>query len=523
MHRGAGRVAVVVIAGCAVAAAATGVAALADLPPFDSPYLANQFFAGLTGVPIGAYVAWRRPSHRLGWLLLVAGSGIWFTFAGQPTINWVSIHHPGWTHVVDVQLSLSIWTWIAARGIFLTLVPLCYPDPRPRGPWRIALWWAGIAVTALTSLAHTLVYRPSYFNGEEPTGLGHVGLKFEPWGFRAMFAFGAASLLTMLVGLARGPAAERRRHAVFGGAVAILLLPSLNGVYAAFAGRGFADISDTVEVWAMVALPVVLAIGIVRRGLLDIDVIVRRTTVYACSAGVVAAVYALVVWVTSTVVSGSDGRHRLVGTAAAAVVVMPAYVRAGELLDRHFFGSRRDASVVLRALGETMAQSRQGSAALDYVAVTIQRELRVPFVAVDLLVDGDPVRAAAAGAEHASLVMEHVPLHGATGELGALLVARRTPREAFGARELDALGGIAGQVACASDSARPRNRSALTHRSERCCTISKLSYAARSMTSDGSCTSYGRRRSTSSGWSARCAITPTRCRDVRPTVVCAST
>lgn len=378
-------------------------------------------------------------------------------------------------------------------------------------------------MTALTSLAHTLVYRPSYFNGEEPTGLGHVGLKFEPWGFRAMFAFGAASLLTMLVGLARRPAAERRRHAVFGGAVAVLLLPSLNGVYAAFAGRGFADISDTVEVWAMVALPVVLAIGIVRRGLLDIDVIVRRTTVYACSAGVVAAVYALVVWVTSTVVSGSGGRHRLVGTAAAAVVVMPACVRAGELLDRHFFGSRRDASVVLRALGETMAQSRQGSAALDYVAVTIQRELRVPFVAVDLLVDGDPVRAAAAGAEHESLVMEHVPLHGATGELGALLVARRTPREAFGARELDALVGIAGQVACASDSARPRNRSAPTHRSERCCTISKLSYAARSTTSDGSCTSYGPRRSTSSGWSARCAITPTRCRDVRPTVVCAST
>lgn len=446
VHPGVGRGAVVLATAWAALAAAAGVAALADLPPLDSPYLVSQFCAGLTCVPVGAYVAWRRPDHRLGPLLLAAGAGMWFTFAGQPTINWVILHHPTWTHVVDVQLSLSIWTWIAARGIFLTSVPLCFPDARPRGRWRIGLWWAGILITAVTCLAHTLVYRPSYFAGEPTTGLGRVAERIEPWGFRAQFAVGLMAIVTMLVGLVRRPAQERRRHAAFAMTAALLLAPSLDGVYSAFAGHGFIERSDTIEVWTLVALPVVLGVGIVRRGLLDIEVILRRTTLYACSAGAVAAVYALVVWVTSTIAASDAGVDRLLGTAAAALVVMPAYVRTGDLLDRRFFGSRRDPRVVLRALGESMERSPQGTAALDYVVATIQHELRVPFVAVDLLVGGTPVRAAHAGVESSNAVVEQLPMSGAEGEIGALLVARRTPREPFGARELAALTDITAQV-----------------------------------------------------------------------------
>lgn len=85
---------IVVVGVLVFAAALVGVGLLArsNTPPSDNPYLGDQLRIGAFFVPAGAYVSWRRPEHRLGWLVLAIGVLYWATFAVSPASSgWRSI------------------------------------------------------------------------------------------------------------------------------------------------------------------------------------------------------------------------------------------------------------------------------------------------------------------------------------------------------------------------------------------------------------------------------------------------
>ncbi len=445
---------VTVVAVLAFATALVGVGLLArsNTPPSDNPYLGDQLRIGAFFVPAGAFVAWRRPEHRLGWLVLAVGILYWVSFAGQPSIVWLMMHHPAWEWLTRAILAVAISGWLVGRGILIALVPLCYPDPAPRGRTGRTLWMIGSAGIGVAALAHSRLWTPGYFGGAEPIGLASVALRVEPWAWRVVLVSGLIAIVSMVVRVARSPIGQRRRDLPVAATAAVLVVPVLSSLYGEVAGHDLFSWSEVVLVWTSIAFPCVLLYGVVRHGVLDIGVVIRRSTVYGLTAIALAAAYATVAWAATTASAAHSGTGRVLATGVVALIAMPVYVRSHQLVDSRLFGNRRDPAAVLAAIGMTVEQAPQGTAALEFVAATLGRELRLPYVAVVLHVAidaraGEPVtvRAAAAGVPTDDL--DHFELIGPAGSIGELVVARRTPHEPFRPDERAALQGIARHVA----------------------------------------------------------------------------
>jgi hypothetical protein len=94
---------------------------------------------------------------------------------------------------------------------------------------------------------------------------------------------------------------------------------------------------------AAVAVPVSVLVAVVRYRLYDIDVLVRRTVVYAVLLGGAALVYAAVVGWASALL-GDDGGPvaSFAGAVAVALAFAPAQARVRRGVDRLLFGERAD-------------------------------------------------------------------------------------------------------------------------------------------------------------------------------------
>lgn len=445
-----------VIGSLALSVAFIGLGLMAEshTPPSDNPYLWDQLKVGMVLVSVGAFVAWCRPSHRLGWLALVAGVSYLTTFAGQPGVLWLMINRPGWEPWIRGILAFAVSGWLVGRGILLALVPLCYPDRAPVGRTLRAVWIAGSTGIAVAALAHSRLHTPAYFNGIEPTGLALVAQRAEPWAWRIVLVCSAVAIITMVVRVARLPIEVRGRHLPVAVISTLLVIPVVSSMYGELRGEDLFGWSESVLVGTTIAFPVVLLYGVMRHGLLDIRVVVRRSTVYFLTALALAAIYAVVAWSITTTIARDQEVSRIIGTGVVALLAMPIYTKVHRIVDERIFGHRDDPSAVLAAIGSTVEQAPQGTAALALVTATLCRELRVPYTAVDLYIAHEnaseanaPLRLRVAEGGVPTDDVDSFALNGSDGPIGELLVARRTPRESFRLVDRVALQGIASHVA----------------------------------------------------------------------------
>lgn len=432
-----------------VAIAALGIAATRALASVGftevNPYASSQFAIGASATFVGAFIAHRRPEHPIGWLLLVAGFAVWCTFAGAPGIGWLMFHRPGWEAFTRVLLAFGVSGWLVTRGIFLTLIPLAFPDGFGRGPVRRALRWASTASIATVAVAHSRLYTPEYFDGQPATGTAKLAERVEPWAWKAVALLGVACIGLMLARAIRPDRRANRGELGFAFAVAVLLVPTAVDLFNQFVHETSVDLS-AVETWTMFALPLVLAVGIVSRGALGIDVIIRKATLYAGVAVVSAAIYLSVVWAVAAVRPDSS-LAPVIGAGAVAVTL--GFVRDSlqRLLARRLFGSRDDPYQVLAALGTQMEAAPVSEHALQAVTDTVCDQLRLPFAAVDIDLEEARVRVAATGSvPDNSESVEHFALAHQGVALGDLVVARRTQHEPLTDGEGALLSSLARQA-----------------------------------------------------------------------------
>lgn len=276
-----------------------------------------------------------------------------------------------------------------------------------------------------------------------PTGSGKLAERVLPWGHRAIYGLSLLALASMIVRVLRLERSDRNRYLPFACALALLAVPSLNSLYAAANGEGFLSLSDELELWTLTAVPVVLAFGILRHRVLDIDVAIRRGTVYALLAALAIAVYAGVVLLFSLFVQGA-GIGPEVATGLIAVGLLPAHGWAERFVAHRIFGNRANPYEVVTALGSRLEQAPPGDQALQLVADTLADQLRVPFVCIELVAGDTVVEAARSGEPVPS--HERFPLTFAGEHLGALVVGRRSEREAFRPAEHELLSAFARQA-----------------------------------------------------------------------------
>jgi signal transduction histidine kinase len=420
--------------GCTLAAVAVG--ALVDgARPVD----AADATLGLLYPLVGALVLSRQPGNRVGWLLMVSVVTGPYLLAGQHVLLRGS---------TDGALG-SLAGWLAAWGfvpyfVIVALVPLYFPDgtlPSPR--WRpVARALSAVVVVGAVSAmfrAGPLDYAPDLRN---PWGIDEAWLQFVVvfCAFTSFLVGGGIGVAAQLVRMRRAEGVERTRlqwlllgeSVLFVATIASLVL-DLPVVSSVLFAVGFA------------ALPVAVAVAVLRHGLFDVGQVVSRAVVFSVLSGLLLIGYGVVVALLGELTAG-ERRVAVALTAAAVLAAAAGWERAQRAVDRLLYGERRDPFAVATRLGSTLDSAAAPVEALQALADEVARVLRLPAVEI---APADPRVPAVRSSGDQRLVgdVAQWPLTSLGRDVGRLSVTHRHPGERWRRSERAALDDVARRAA----------------------------------------------------------------------------
>lgn len=406
----------------------------------DSPAVRLAQLAFVLGTSclavVGAVLVTRRPEQRrVGWLMLAVGA---LGAAGR-AVTGVALLEPARTP--DPLAWATNWAWVPGTvAILLLLLRLPtgqLPGPGWRWAERAALAWGGAALVVTALVPGALAVTP--LDRDNPLGLtaapGLTGL-LGPL-FTALPALVVGCAAALPARYRRAGAEERAQLRWVGAAVAAVALS------APFAAAS--DAGALVEGAAYLLLPAGLAVAVLRHGLYELGIVLRRTLVYAIASAALVGLYVLTVTAVQGVLGGRG--PDVVASAVVAVAAVPLLSAVQRGTERLLFGHRRDPDRVARQLAERLAATTDEL--LPLVVGEVARSLRLPHVAVEL---ADGTVAARAGTPEAVEGMR-VPLQHGGRVVGWLVAGRRTPGEPLGGRERRLLERVAAHAGLAVHSA----------------------------------------------------------------------
>lgn len=308
-----------------------------DLVLFPVAYLA---FAG-----VGALVVARRPDNAIGRLSLAAG------VAGSAVALADS-----YARLTGLPPGQPWAAWIAAVGFPTTLglilfTILLFPSGRLASPrWRIV---AGLVAVGTLFLALGNAFTPAFADYVHPNPLAVDAFDESPLdqggvGWILVLMGAVLAGLGLVPRLRRASGVERQQlkwitfAAGIHGASWIVLaldLPGTAGLVARY--LLFATLT---------LIPVSAGFAILRYRLYEIDLVIRRTVVYAVVVAVLGAIYVGLIVAMGTLLSGLTGSTTLpvaLSTLAIAALFAPVRARVRTAVDRRFYRSRYDAQRTL--------------------------------------------------------------------------------------------------------------------------------------------------------------------------------
>jgi hypothetical protein len=304
--------------------------------------------------PVLGWVILRRlPTHRMGWVYLAIG--FWEALNLFATSYSVQAYQVNGDLPFASELSwLGVWAWVPAFTLFSTLGIILFPDGRL--PSR--RWWPipALAVVSFVILAVPVAITAWPYRGLPLERANALNLP-PPESSAVAVAFaiqnaGQFVLLAAMIGSVAGLVARfRRSHGVerqqlkwFISAAAldvVIIIVWFSNLLGVALGAASAVVIG-------LALPVAIGVAILRYRLYDIDLIVRRTLVYAILTAALGAVYAGLVLGLQELLSGLAGSGGplavAISTLAVAALFQPARRRVQAAVDRRFDRARYDAA-----------------------------------------------------------------------------------------------------------------------------------------------------------------------------------
>jgi hypothetical protein len=312
---------------------------------------AASYAALLVGMSlIGLLIARREPANPVGWLfslapLLVSVSltfgaiGIW---AGPQHRDYPWAAAPAW---------LSQWAWPLGLIGFAVLMPLLFPDGRPTsGRWRLLV---KVDLVVIAATAVLLATQPGEIEGgvTNPVGVGAAG---------SAPAIGAV-VVAIMAAMAAGFVSAVVRYRRAGPTQRVQLRECLFAVCLTFAGFVLITVLSANEVLYTVdyaLIPASVGLAMLRYRLYDVDVVVRRTLVYAMLVAALAVVYLAgiaVFGITFRAATGLSSSFAVtLSTLAVALAFQPLRRRIQAVVDRRFYRARYDAARTLDAFSARM-------------------------------------------------------------------------------------------------------------------------------------------------------------------------
>jgi GAF domain-containing protein len=352
--------------------------------------------AGVGCAVMGALIVSSYPKHMVGWLLCAA-SLLSVTLAADAYSLWVlEGDGPGsayWAHVTAWASPLLGWPAFTA----LIMVFLISPTGHLASPrWRWAVW-ATLAGLGLRTIGN-LTMRPGDFDDAKQ----YVGFSLSTvlltMGYLLIAAGLIASAVSLLLRLRKARDDERRQllwissSAVFLalGVVIILAVPRIQGEE----GTWLAGLPLRL---AQLAVPLCVAVAVLRHRLLEIDLIVNRAMMVALATGLAATGYVFVVVVVGSAVGGgADGFWpSLMATALVAMAFQPLRRQVVRLADRLAFGEAAAPYEALAEFSRRLGERPEPAAVLPAVAEAAAHAVNAGRAVVSVTVQAGPDQVAA--------------------------------------------------------------------------------------------------------------------------------
>ncbi|MFN8441624.1 MAG: histidine kinase [Caldilineaceae bacterium] len=459
---------------------------------------------------VAGLILGQRPRQHIGWLLLAIGL-LWATeWFGEAygRYAYVILGHelPG----VAFLLWLSSLTWVPGFGLVIWLI-LLFPDGRPLSPhWR----WIGMTATVLTLTSSLYVgffewsfpgpQLYAFLYGEQPRLTEGQQRLATTWNELIGIAVPLTFLLllpaafALFLRLRRAQGLEKQQIKWFAYGVLLLTVTMLLlAVIESLAQSNSIQASALPALWeilyvfAPALLPITIGIAILRYRLWDIDLLIRRTLVYALLTTLIVAVYVSIIAGVGTLLTTLPAEAaqtqpgatwptlplQLVAAGAVAVLFQPARHWLQQRVNRLFYGEIDEPYAVVARLGQQLEATLAPQTVLATIVETVRKALKLPYAVVRVAnselyaqsgnsrgVNGELPRVETTdGADHTALSSPQpeqqrrlvtLPLVHQGEYVGELLLAPRLGEESFSAADRHLLEGLARQAGAAIQAVR---------------------------------------------------------------------
>jgi hypothetical protein len=343
------------------AMAAAGAIALATIPfaVLDrSRQPLPEALGGLLVLPLGytvlgVVIVLRQARNAIGWLYIGLGLILGFTssFATSYAI-YVLLIAPGSLPAGDAALWVQSPALDSLGFLMLILLLLLFPDGRPlTRRWRIGVWLAGAGgVLGLAGAFQTFNIDPPLDGRTNPyKASGAIVPVLDAAGDASSVCLLASAILgifSVVLRFRRSAGIERQQLRWFAAAVVgVLTAIVVTIVVYLLTGHAY---DTAVFLFAAIGFPAATGLAILRYRLYGIDVLIRKTLVYAVVIACLAVLYLAAVvslgWVTRLVAGQSSTVAVTSSTLLVALAFQPLRRRVQRGVDRRFYRSRYDAT-----------------------------------------------------------------------------------------------------------------------------------------------------------------------------------